>query len=315
MLCRSSCSSQLCLPAAHVQARGQGFPGQLGIWSDDQIPGLARLAAAIKSYGSVSSVQLHHAGLRSPPDLIGEKPVGPSENAEWGARALSLEEVEQLKSDFIEGAVRAEKAGFDGVELHGAHGYILCAFNSSETNLRKDGYGGDLWHRTKILFDIIDGIRARCRPDFQLGVRLSPERFGIQLKEQIELVRVLLERQKLDYLDLSLWDCFKKPVEKEFAAKPLLDWFSDIPRHGCRVGCAGKLYAAEDYKRVLEHGYDFVIVGRAAILHHDLPQLVAKDPNWRAIKTPAPKEHLAREGLSPRFITYMNESFKGFVAN
>ncbi|HXQ46069.1 MAG TPA: NADH:flavin oxidoreductase, partial [Caulobacteraceae bacterium] len=103
--------------AAHVQRVGQGFPGQLGIFGDQHLPGLTRLAARIKSFGAVSSAQLHHAGLRSPKELTGEAPVGPSEDADTGTRALSTGEVEQLTEDFIAAAVRAEKAGFDGVEL------------------------------------------------------------------------------------------------------------------------------------------------------------------------------------------------------
>jgi 2,4-dienoyl-CoA reductase-like NADH-dependent reductase (Old Yellow Enzyme family) len=102
--------------------------------------------------------------------------------------------------------------------------YILCAFNSSDTNTRKDSYGGALAGRTKILFDVIDGIRKVTRPDFQLGLRLSPERFGMQMAEQIELVKILLEQKNLDYIDMSLWDCFKAPVEKAYAHKPLIDW-------------------------------------------------------------------------------------------
>ena len=162
--------------AAHVQRIGQGFPGQLGVFGDEHLPGLTRLAAEIKAQGSVSSVQLHHAGIRSPEALIGEKPVGPSEDAETGARALSTAEVEQLAENFIEAAVRAERAGFDGVELHGAHGYILCAFLSGETNRRNDRWGGSLENRARIVRTIIDGVRSRTRPDFQLGLRLSPER-------------------------------------------------------------------------------------------------------------------------------------------
>lgn len=199
---------------------------RLGCWSDDHIPGLKRLADEIHRHGAVSSVQLHHAGIRSPPDLIGGTPLGPSDNAEWKARGMARAEVLQLVEDFIAGAVRAEKAGFHGVELHGAHGenstksfgvfsaegarsqsiffifpgYILCAFNSSETNTRTDMYGGSLMNRCKVLFDIIDGIRARTGPNFQLGLRLSPERFGMQMAEQRELVRILLEKKQLDYL-------------------------------------------------------------------------------------------------------------------
>ena len=122
--------------AAHVQAAGQGFPGQLGIFSDHHLEGLSRLAEGIKEHDSVSLVQLHHAGMRSPTDLIGEPPLCPSDNEEYGARAMTTEEVEQLGEDFITAAERAEKAGFEGVEIHGAHGYILAQFLSGSINQR-----------------------------------------------------------------------------------------------------------------------------------------------------------------------------------
>lgn len=296
--------------AAHVQARGQGFPGQLGAFDDKHIPGLKRIADALRAKGAVSSVQLHHAGLRSPADLIGEAPVGPSEDAETGARALSAAEVEQLTEDFIEGAVRSEKAGFDGVELHGAHGYILCAFLSSETNRRDDAWGGA--GRTKILWDIIAGVRARCRPDFQLGVRISPERFGLRMDEQLALAEQLMTCGQIDYLDMSLWDCFKAPNEADYAHKPLIDWFAELPRGACRMGVAGKIMSAADVSRVAETGVDFPVIGRGAILHHDFPRLAA-NPDFTPIARPVSRAHLAAEGLSPRFIDYM-DAWKGFVA-
>ncbi|HEX5006785.1 MAG TPA: NADH:flavin oxidoreductase, partial [Hyphomonadaceae bacterium] len=105
--------------ASHVQRVGQGFPGQLGCWDDMHIEGLSRLASAIKAQNSHAVVQLHHAGMRSPAALIGQQPLCPSDDAQTGARALTLAEVHQLRDDFIAAARRAEKAGFDGVELHG----------------------------------------------------------------------------------------------------------------------------------------------------------------------------------------------------
>src|SRR5258708_3779225 len=169
--------------AAHVQRVGQGFPGQLGIFGDEHLPGLTHLAGAIKAEGSIAVAQLHHAGMRSPADLIGQPPLCPSDNEETKARALTPAEVERLTEDFIAAAVRAERAGFDGVELHGAHGYMICQFLSQETNRRDDKWGGALANRTRLLRDIIDGVRARTRADFSLGVRLSPERFGLRLAE------------------------------------------------------------------------------------------------------------------------------------
>jgi len=299
--------------AAHVQRIGQGFPGQLGIFGEQHIAGLARLAAAIRSEGAVSSLQLHHAGIRSPSELIGEQPVGPSEDAETKSRALDEGEVEALIEDFVAAAMRAEKAGFDGVELHGAHGYILCAFLSAQTNRRTDRYGGSLENRARIVFEIIKGIRARTRADFQLGVRLSPERFGLKLAEQRELAAQLLDCGEIDYLDMSLWDVFKEPIEPEFTGKPLIDWFSDLRRNQTRLGVAGKLTSGEDCRRVLAHGADFAILGRAAILHHDFPRRVQAEPDFRAIALPVSREYLRQERLGPAFVKYMS-GWKGFVA-
>ena len=98
--------------AAHVQAIGQGFPGQLGVFADKHIEGLSHLAATIKAHESIAICQLHHAGMRSPEELIGTRAVSPSDDEKTGARGLSTEEVEQLVQDFIAAAVRCEKAGF-----------------------------------------------------------------------------------------------------------------------------------------------------------------------------------------------------------
>ena len=299
--------------AAHVQRIGQGFPGQMGVWSDDHLEGLTRLAAKIRAEGSASSVQLHHAGMRSPAEIIGEAPVCPSDNDEFKARALTAAEVEQLTEDFIAAAVRSEKAGFDGVELHGAHGYVLCQFLSPEINQRTDQWGGSLENRARIITDIIAGIRARCRPDFTLGLRLSPERFGVRLAEIRELAQDLMLAGQLDYIDMSLWDMRKEPIEPEFQGRGLISYFTELDRGRTRLGVAGKVMSGDDARWALEQGADFVLVGRGAILHHDWPKLVAANPHFTPIAIPVPAAHLRAEGLGPAFVQYMS-SWKGFVA-
>lgn len=299
--------------AAHVQRIGQGFPGQLGVWSDDHLEGLTRLAAAIKAEGSVAAVQLHHAGMRSPKDLIGTDPVCPSDNAEFGARALNGAEVEALVEDFIAAAVRAEKAGFDGVEVHGAHGYVLCQFLSAEINQRTDRWGGSLENRARIVREILAGIRARCRPDFQIGLRLSPERFGVKIGEIRQLAGELMAEGAIDYLDMSLWDAAKEPEEDEFKGRSLTSWFTDLPRGNVRLGVAGKITSGAAARACLEAGADYVLIGRGAILHHDFTKLVEADPDFRAVALPVTREHLVQEGLGPAFVSYMS-TWKGFVA-
>jgi len=245
--------------------------------------------------------------------LIGGTPVCPSDNAEFKARGLSTAEVEQAAQDFIAAAVRADKAGFDGVELHGAHGYLLCQFFSPTINQRTDRYGGDLENRSRILFDIIEGVRARCRPDFSLGVRLSPERFDLRLGEIRALAQRLMDEGRIDYLDMSLWDVNKAPEEEAFKGRSLMSWFTDLKRGPVRLGVAGKVMGPQTAADCLEAGCDFVLLGRAAILHHDYPQRLAADPNFRPVPLPVSRDYLRAEALGPAFVDYMS-GWRGFVA-
>jgi 2,4-dienoyl-CoA reductase-like NADH-dependent reductase (Old Yellow Enzyme family) len=292
--------------ASHVQAIGQGFPGQLGIFGDEHIAGLTRIASAVHAEGSVAIAQLHHAGMRAPKELIGTSPVCPSDQPKHGARALSLQEVDGVIEDFARAAVRAERAGFDGVELHGAHGYLLCQFLSAQLNQRSDAFGGSLQNRARILFLILDAIRARCRADFTVGVRLSPERFGMKLLEVREVAQGLIDSGYVDFLDLSLWDFQKEPEEPELKGRTLMSWLMELDRKQVRLGVAGKIHDPADAQRALDEGADFVILGRAAILHHDYPQRLAADAGFTPVRPPVTPAYLANEGLSPPFIQYMH---------
>ena len=293
--------------ASHVQSVGQGFPGQLGCWSDHHIPGLTRLAEAIQEAGSVSSIQLHHAGFRSPKDLIGGQPVGPSDDEQTGSRGLTLTEVEQLRDDFVRAAQRADEAGFDGVEIHGAHSYILCSFLSAGENKREDAYGGNPENRARLIMEILEGIRETCRPDFQVGIRLSPDRFGIDSHDILDLSAKLLRDERLDYLDISMWD-----YNREFEGENFFQKFADLPRKGVLLGVAGKLYSGKDVQGALDLGADFVAIGKAGILHHDLPRQLAAKPNFQMHDLPVTREYLAQQGLGENFITYMSR-WEGFV--
>ena len=298
--------------AAHVQAIGQGFPGQLGIFSDDHLEGLSKLASGIKSENSLAVVQLHHAGMRSPVDLIGQAPVCPSDHTDTNSVGLSSEGVKELIEDFICGAERAEKAGFDGVEIHGAHGYILAQFLSGTINQRQDEFGGCIENRMRPITAIIDGIRSRCRPDFLLGLRLSPERFDVHLPDIVEVAKNVLSAGKIDFLDMSLWDSFKEPEDQAFKGRTLLSYFTELKRGNVALGIAGKLRNPEEVNQAMAADIDFVMLGRAAILHHDFPRQMKTDPNFTPIKNPVSADHLRKEGLGEAFITYMS-GWKGFV--
>jgi 2,4-dienoyl-CoA reductase-like NADH-dependent reductase (Old Yellow Enzyme family) len=291
--------------ASHVQASGQGFPGQLGIHSDKHIKRHQKLSQKIRSYGSLAVIQLHHAGMRSPAELIKQAPVCPSANDKYGARALTVDEVHQLRDDFVRAALRAQKSGYDGVEIHGAHGYILTQFMSPEINTRTDNYGGSLENRARIVFDIIDRIREVCGQKFLLGIRLSPEKFGMKVLEIKHICERLILENKIDFIDLSLWDVFKLPEEKELKNKSLLSYFTELDFGNVCLTAAGKIRNGEDVARALHAGLDFVTIGRSAILHHDFPVRVIENPNFKIRQTPVSRDYLRSEGLGDNFINYM----------
>ncbi len=298
--------------AASVQEEGVGFPGQLGAHHDKHLPGLARLAAGVKAHGSHAVVQIHNSGMRAL-KRDGLKLMCPSDNEETGAEAMSLDEVRHALDCFIAAAVRAEQAGFGGVELHGAHGYLICQFLSAEINKREDAYGGSQENRARFLLECIDGVRANTKPGFSLGVRLSPERFGVDLLEIRDLAQRLMREAKIDYIDLSLWDVFKEPTDEKHKGKSLASYFTELDRGAVRLGAAGKLTTGESVQRCIDAGFDFAIIGRGAILHHDFPERVRADANFTPIALPVSAEHLRAEGLGEAFVNYMR-TWKGFVA-
>ena len=141
--------------ASHVQESGQGWVGELGGWGDHHLPGLTNLATRLKEYEARSFVQIFHGGMRAPSSITGQQPCSASENyiseKEGNSRELTTQEVEETISAFVDAAKRCESAGFDGVELHGAHGYLIAQFLGTNTNRRSDQFGGNMKARCKFL--------------------------------------------------------------------------------------------------------------------------------------------------------------------
>jgi len=159
--------------ATAVVKDGRLAPFQLGIWSDEHIPGMGRIASAVKAQGALSLLQIHHAGLLTP-ESVSPDARGPSVD-EKNARSVELtrEEINEIRKAFIAAAERAQKAGFQGVELHGAHGYLLNQFASSFFNKRADEYGGNPENILRLASGIIGGIRETCGQGFIIGYRLG----------------------------------------------------------------------------------------------------------------------------------------------
>lgn len=299
--------------AAHVQPCGRGFPGQLGIWSDEHLSGLARLAAGINQEGGLSAVQLHHAGVRSPAALIDGSPRAPWPSPDTEVHVLDTREVEQVIEDFISAGLRAELAGFHGVELHGAHGYLLGQFLNAERNQRQDEFGGSAFNRSRIIFRILEGLRERGDPAFQIGVRISPERYGVTLEESTDLAVRLMNCGMVDYVDVSMWDVFKEPDDPAWGGRKLLQIFAELPRGKARLGVAGKIMDGPTVQACLDGGADFVLIGRAAILHADFPSMLAWNPDFAPIPRPVTRDYLSTQGVGSAFAQYLASGWPDLV--
>lgn len=304
--------------AAHVLPEGQTWPGQLGIFSDALLPGLSRLASALARHGALGIVQLFHGGVRAPRRLTGEQPRSASafteETPEFETpRAMTEPEIERVIESFVQAAVRAERAGFAGVELHAAHGYLLGQFLSRSMNLRRDAWGRDAAGRARLLLEVVRGVRRRVSPAFVLGVRLSPEDAGaargLDLDESLQVASWLAD-EGLQVLHLSLWDV-ARCTRKRPAEHPTPLFRAALPSR-VRLVVAGSVWSREAAERQLELGADAVALGRAAIVHPDWPRR-AEDPTWQPRRPPLTVAELAERAVSPVFAKYL-ERWEGFVA-
>ena len=173
--------------ATSVDPMGVGYPNTPGIWSDEQVEGWKKITSAVHKSGGRIMLQLWHVGrISAPLCLQGEKPVAPSAIAANGhvslvrpkqeyviPRALETEEIASIVEAYRKGAENARKAGFDGVEIHGANGYLLDQFLQTSTNQRTDQYGGSIENRARLMLEVTDACIDVWGAD-RVGVHLSP---------------------------------------------------------------------------------------------------------------------------------------------
>jgi 2,4-dienoyl-CoA reductase-like NADH-dependent reductase (Old Yellow Enzyme family) len=188
---------------------GLASPGQLGAYSDDAIPSLRKLTAAVHHYGGKIAAQILHGGWMCRPEVTGSLPVGPSAvvhpRSGQPVRELSGDEIVELVEDYVQAARRVVEAGFDGVQLHGAHSWLLSAFMSPVTNQREDQWGGSAEKRTEFVRRICRGIRKMAGPGYPLMIKLGIKDYhprGKPASEGIATAR-LLEADGVDALEVS----------------------------------------------------------------------------------------------------------------
>ncbi len=195
--------------ATYVSKDGKLCQGQMGLYDDKLIPSLKRLVEAIHAEGTKVVIQLNHGGAKVPGDIIEKQPAGPwnvvPPNGSQVPRPLTIPEIKALIAGFSEAAYRAMEAGFDSVELHGAHGYLLCQFLSPFTNKRNDAYGGDLAERLLFPLEVIKEVKARLGENVPLFYRFGADDMiaGGLTRQQAQLAARHLEQAGVDVLDIS----------------------------------------------------------------------------------------------------------------
>lgn len=262
---------------------GRATPRQLLIDDDKFIPDLARLAEAIRQHGAKAALQIHHVGRQARSIVTGHQPVAPSPIPAPGGelpKELTIPEIEAIVDRFAQGAERAKRAGFDGVEIHAAHGYLISQFLSPLSNQRRDDYGGDTENRARLLLEIIEAARGRVGKDYPLWCRLSALEFGVDggiTLEETQLVARLAERYGVDAIHVSahaLGFGRRPPMAQPVAAMlPLAEGVKKVV--AVPVIAVSRIPPDIGESALREGKADFIAIGRGLIADPHLPRKVA----------------------------------------
>lgn len=300
----------------YVTPNGKGFPGEFAGDRDEMIPSLNRLASAIKEEGAKALLQIFHGGRECPPNLVpnGETVSASSVASERAGsvtpRELSEEEIEDIIRAFGETTRRAINANYDGIEIHGANGYLIQQFFSPHSNRREDKWGGTLEKRLTFPLAIVDEVqkvvKEHAKAPFIIGYRFSPEEPetpGITMADTLRLMDALADRG-LDYLHVSQTDYKAVPRRGIEDKRTRLEIIQE--RVGDRVPIigVGSIYQAEDALDAFKTGVPLLALGRELIIDPDWVEkiengregeivtkidknaqerLVVPDPLWKAI--------------------------------
>lgn len=295
--------------AASISATATAFYNQLSIADDASIPALQAVATKMKDNGSINIIQLCHGGSRAIESLTGQMPTSASSYhldipGFIPPAALTTQQIDGIIADFALACKRVQQAGFHGVELHGANGYLFTQFISKMTNLRQDEYGGSLEGRARFSRAVVRACRQAVADDFIIGFRLSFEGMGLEtgldIDENIQITNWLAE-DGIDYIHSSQLQYNVKSVK--YPDQTAVSYIrSGVVPH-LPVVVAGSLLTATDAENALALGADIVAIGRAAIGNRNVPQYF-KDNSPLPAHMPYTVEDLQKTGISAAFIDY-----------
>ena len=283
------------LGSTAISQDGIAFVSQPRALSEKDLPSLEERAKIIKDQGALAINQIHHGGLLASKEYSGLDPVAPSAqvaNEILKARGLFKTPVRELTDENIKGLIEgfayatelSIKAGYDGIEIHGANNYLIHQFYSPFYNRRTDEWGGSDEKRMNFPIKVIDAcckVREKYkRPDFIIGYRLSPEEPfnpGLTMDETLKLIKVLVTKP-LQYIHISQWNYFKKARRGEGAGEERLKIIhKETKGKVALIGCGG-LRSEEDLNRAVDTGFaEFIAVGGASMINKNLGILLKEN--------------------------------------
>jgi 2,4-dienoyl-CoA reductase-like NADH-dependent reductase (Old Yellow Enzyme family)/thioredoxin reductase len=271
----------LVVGAAYVHPSGRFGADQLGIYSDELIPNLRQLAQAIRRHDAIASIQLHHAGRQTNSLVTGQPIIAPSALAcpvkQETPHALSLGEIDEVVEWFGQGARRAMEAGFNAIEIHGAHGYLPAQFLSPRSNQRTDDYGGSLANRARFILRLVERVRREVGAGIPLSVKISGHEFADNGLTPVETPQIaaLLEGAGADLVAISAGVApYYMTVPNMALPRGCYTELARAAKAHCRIpiSTVGRISTPELAEAILARGdADVISMGRPLIADPDLP--------------------------------------------
>lgn len=264
-----------------IDPDGLGSEAEPGIWNDTFIPSLKKVTEAVHKENAKIFAQIHHAGMISILNESKPNAKGPSKMVENGVliEELDIEEIQVLIQKYIDAAIRAKKAGFDGVEIHGAHGYLITQFLSKRLNKRIDDYGGNYENRFRIVSEIVKGIRKECGVEYPISLRINAndgEEFDDNTIDDTIAYAILAEKAGIDVINVSIDNSIKsyfvKPGFNASNSRRIKEAVN-IP-----VMVVGRINSGMVANKIVGEGAaDFVVLGRESIADPHFPNKVMNE--------------------------------------
>jgi 2,4-dienoyl-CoA reductase-like NADH-dependent reductase (Old Yellow Enzyme family)/thioredoxin reductase len=281
---------------------------QLGVQSDHMITGLSDLAEALHDQGTSVILQICHAGNQTTSGMMGLQPVAPSnvtcQFLGVMPRELDLDEISLIQDSFGEAARRAKQAGLDGVEIHGAHGYLIDQFLSPITNRRSDQYGGALENRARFALETLGKVKAKIGDDFVVGYRMSADEFmagGLRIEDTVKFAKMLSDAG-VDYVNVTagIYETLPEFIQPVYVPRAYLVPYAEAVKKAVNVPVitVGSLNVDEGEQALKDGKADLVAYGRALIADPEIPKKLRegkKDDIRQCIR--------GNEGCLSRFFT------------